>query len=155
MTPYSRLFASLLSKLKSYDIADMTEQEVVDQLSDYITPAIARFHICKKDLNDRDEEQGCFNEDLTDKEIEILANFMLLAYYDAEYVMTPTLLKVSLSQKDFNAYSPANMLDKLNDKHTQIRKDNETLVSQYSILDGLNTESALFKKRYTKRDFGW
>ena len=62
----------------------------------------------------------------------ILSNYLLLEYIDSTYIRTPTLLKVNLSSSDFNAFSPANMLDKLMAMHKTYLSENETLLSRYA-----------------------
>lgn len=131
-TPYEKLYENLLPKFRSYEIPLMTEEQVKEYLHDYLIPAITRFHICRKDLSDRDDISESFNVELSDTEIEILSNFLLLEYIDSTYVRTPTLLKVNLSSSDFNSYSPANMLDKLMDMHKTYLAENETLLSRYA-----------------------
>jgi len=131
-TPYEKLYENLLPKFKSYEIPLMTVDEVKEYLHDYLIPAIARFHVCRKNLNDRDDILERFNIELSDIEIEILSNYLLLEYIDSTYVRTPTLLKVNLSSSDFNAFSPANMLDKLMAMHKTYLYENETLVSRYA-----------------------
>lgn len=131
-TSYEKIYENLLSKFHSYDIPLMTEDEVKEQLHDYLIPAIARFHICKKDLQDRDDYLEQFNSELSEMEIEILSNYVLLEYLDSTYIRTPTLLKVNLSSSDFNSYSPANMLDKLLNMHKTYLSENETLLSRYA-----------------------
>jgi len=133
----------MLPKFRSYEIPLMTIEEVQEYLHDFIAPAIARFHICRKDLNDRDETLEQFNVDLSLTEIEIISNFALIEYVDSTYVRTATLLKVNLSSSDFNSYSPANMLDKLLAMHDAYRRENETLLSRYSWLDNSSTTSKL------------
>lgn len=131
-TPYERLYENLLPKFRSYEIPIMTEEEVKEYLHDYLIPAIARFHVCRKDLSDRDDVEEHFNVELSDTEIEILSNYLLLEYIDSTYIRTPTLLKVNLSSSDFNAFSPANMLDKLMAMHKTYLSENETLLSRYA-----------------------
>ena len=131
-TSYEKIYENLLPKFRSYEIPMMTENEVEEQLHDFLIPAIARFHICRKDLSDRDDIVNCFNVELSDMEIEILSNYLLLEYIDSTYIRTPTLLKVNLSSSDFNAFSPANMLDKLMDMHKTYLAENETLLSRYA-----------------------
>ena len=131
-TPYEKIYENLLPKFRSYEIPLMTEEEVKEYLHDYFIPAISRFHICRKDLSDRDDTKEQFNSELSDTEIEILSNYVLLEYIDSTYVRTPTLLKVNLSSSDFNAFSPANMLDKLMTMHKTYLAENETLLSRYA-----------------------
>ena len=68
---------------------------------------------------------------MTDAEIEILANYMVIAYLDSNYIRVPLALKQTLSSKDFNAFSPANQLEKMVAMREMYRKDNETLLSRY------------------------
>ena len=132
VTPYEKIYENLLPKFRSYEIPIMTEEEVKEYLHDYLIPAIARFHVCSKDLSDRDDILECFNSELSTMEIEILSNYLLLEYIDSTYVRVPTLLKASLSSSDFNSYSPANHLDKLMSMHKTFLAENETLLSRYA-----------------------
>lgn len=131
-TPYEKLYENLLPKFRSYEIPLMTTEEVKDYLHDYLIPAISRFHVCRKDLNDRDDIIQVFNVDLSDTEIEILSNYLLLEYIDSEYVRTPSLLKVTLPSSDFKAFSSANMIEKLMNMHKTYLSENETLLSRYA-----------------------
>ena len=151
-TSYDRIYANLLPKFQSYDIPLMTEEEVKDYLHDFFIPAISRFHVCRKDLTDRDDENEVFNADLSDIEIEILSNYLLLEYIDSEYIRTPTLLKVNLPSTDFRVFSPANFLDKLLAMQEKYLKDNETLLSRYAWMGAkdsgiLSTIIAGYKKK--------
>lgn len=131
-TPYEKLYENLLSKFRSYEIPLMTVEEVKDYLHDFLIPAISKFHVCRKDLNDRDDIIQRFNVELSDVEIEILSNYMLIEYIDSEYVRTPSLLKIQLPSNDFKVYSPANFLDKLIAMHKTYVTENETLLSRYA-----------------------
>jgi len=131
-TPYEKIYENLLPKFRDYDIPIMSVDEVKDYLHDYLVPAISRFHVCRKDLNDRNDLLERFNCELSDIEVEILSNYALLEYIDSNYVRTPTLLKVNLSSTDFNAFSPANFLDKLMSMRKNYLTENETLLSRYA-----------------------
>ena len=131
-TSYEKLYENLLPKFRSYEIPLMSTEEVKDYLHDFLIPAISRFHVCRKDLNDRDDILQRFNVALSDIEVEILSNYLLVEYIDSEYIRTPTLLKVQLPSSDFKAFSPANFLDKLIAMRTTYTKENETLLSRYA-----------------------
>ena len=131
-TPYEKLYENLLPKFRSYEIPLMSTEEVKDYLHDFLIPAISRFHVCRKNLNDRDDILQRFNIELADIEIEILSNYMLIEYIDSEYVRVPSLLKVQLPSNDFKYYSPANHLDKLMAMHEKYKSENETLLSRYA-----------------------
>ena len=131
-TSYEKLYENLLPKFRSYKIPLMSTEEVKDFLHDFIIPAISRFHVCRKDLKDRDDILQSFNIDLSDIEIEILSNYLLIEYMDSEYIRTPSLLKVQLPSSDFKVFSPANFLDKLMAMHKTYVSENETLLSRYA-----------------------
>jgi hypothetical protein len=131
-TPYEKLYENLLPKFRSYEIPLMSTEEVKDYLHDFIIPAVSRFHVCRKNLNDRDDIVQRFNVDLSDIEIEILSNYLLIEYIDSEYIRTPSLLKVQLPSSDFKVFSPANFLDKLMAMHKAYVSENETLLSRYA-----------------------
>jgi hypothetical protein len=131
-TPYEKLYENLLPKFRSYEIPLMSAEEVKDCLHDYLISAVSRFHVCRKDLSDRDDIIQSFNVDLSDIEIEILSNYLLIEYIDSEYVRTPSLLKVQLPSSDFKVFSPANFLDKLVAMHKTYVSENETLLSRYA-----------------------
>ena len=131
-TPYEKLYENLLPKFRSYEIPLMSTEEVKDYLHDYLIPATSRFHVCRKDLNDRDDILQRFNVELSDIELEILSNYLLIEYIDSTYIRVPTLLKVSLPSSDFKVFSPANFLDKLMAMHRTYVTENETLLSRYA-----------------------
>ena len=131
-TSYEKLYENLLPKFRSYEIPLMSTEEVKDYLHDFLIPAISRFHVCRKDLSDRDDILQRFNVQLSDIEIEILSNYLLIEYIDSEYIRTPTVLKIALPSNDFKAFSGANFLEKLMAMHSTYIKENETLLSRYA-----------------------
>lgn len=148
-TPYEKVYERFLPKFRDYEIPVMPEDMVMERLHDYLVSATARFHDCRNDLTDRDDLIMRFNCELSDREIEILANYMVIEYVDSTYVKTPTLLKASLSSSDFNSYSPANMLDKLNNLQERSRVDNETLLMWYA-WDDARENGVSWSKGYKK-----
>ena len=128
-TPYTELYESVLSKIKNYDFIHLEEDEIYEILSDYLRPAIAAFRGCRQDLSQRNKVK--FKCKLNDTEIEILSNYMVIEYLDSNYIRVPLMLKPTLSSKDFNAFSPANHLNKVMEVREKYRKNNETLLSRY------------------------
>ena len=133
-TLYEKLYENLLPKFRSYEIPLMSTEEVKDYLHDFLIPAISRFHVCRKDLNDRDDILQRFNIELSDIEIEILSNYLLIEYINSEYIRTPTLLKSQMPSNDFKVFSPGNFLDKLLAMNEVYVKENETLITRYAWL---------------------
>lgn len=131
-TSYEKIYENLLPKFRSYEIPLMSTEEVKDYLYDFLIPATSRFHVCRKDLNDRDDVLQRFNVELSDIEVEILSNYLLIELLDSEYIRVPTLLKISLPSSDFKAFSKANMVEKLMNMHKTYVSENETLLSRYA-----------------------
>lgn len=150
-TSYERIYDNVLPKFRSWEIPLMSEDEVRECLHDYLVPAITRFHVCRKDLSDRNDEIGEFNVELSDIEVEILSNFLLIEYLDSTYIRTPTLLKSSLSSTDFNSFSSANMLDKLMAMHKTYLSENESLLSRYAWLS-YKDSGISFSDGYDKKE---
>lgn len=139
-TSYGVLYDSVLDKIKDYILADIEQDDVYSILHEYIRPAIVRFEDCDVDLTDRDEELGQFNVDLSDVEIEILSNYMVVEYLDANYIRIPSMLKSTLTSKDFATYSPANQLDKVKETRRLYMDENAQMMRNYSY-----RKSKLFK----------
>lgn len=148
-TSYEKVYERFLPKFRDYEIPVMPEDMVIERMHDYLVSATARFHVCRKDLSNRDGLLMRFNEELSDREIEILANYMILEYVDATYIRVPTLLKSNLSSTDFNAFSSANLLSKLNDLQERTRVDNETLLMWYA-WDAARENGVSWSKGYRK-----
>lgn len=133
-TPYETLYDRVLIKFRDWDIPQMSEEEVKEYLHDYLVPATAKFHVCRKDLHDRDDIVERFNCELSEVEMDIISNYMLIEYIDSTYIRTPSLLKASMGSSDFKTYSSANMLDKLIAMRKAYIAENESLVMRYAWL---------------------
>ena len=131
-TLYSEIFDAALSKLKDYDLFDLSQEDCYTILLAYLRPACVKFRVCRQNLKNRCDTLQSFNIQLTDDEIEILANEVAREYISANYIKTQLLLKTALPSRDFSSFSNANHLDKLLDLHKTLKKDNEQLISQYS-----------------------
>ena len=76
-TSYEKLYSNLLPKFQSYELPLLTQKQVEELLADYLSIAVTKFHICRKNLLNRDEANHQFNCDLDEIEIEILSDYML------------------------------------------------------------------------------
>ena len=151
-TSYEEIYENLLPKFRSYEIPLMSTEEVKDYLRDYLVAATSRFHVCRKDLNNRDDIIQKFNVELSDIEIEILSNYLLIELLDSEYIRVPSLLKISLPSSDFKAFSKANLIDKLMTMHKTYVAENETLLSRYAWM-GAKESGVKLGAGYKKNNF--
>ena len=148
-TPYEKLYENLFFFFFFFVFLLMSTEQVKDYLHDFLVPATSRFHVCRKDLTDRNDVLQRFNVDLSDIEIEILSNYLLIEYIDSEYIRVPSLLKIQLPSSDFKSYSSANMLEKLMNMHSTYLKENETLLSRYAWM-GLKDSGVKLSAGYKK-----
>ena len=133
MTPYKALYDSVYSKLKDYDLAAMEEAEADEIMHDYLRPAIVSFECCNQDLNDRNEENACFNYDLTAINFEILSNFMLIHFLDSTYIRTSLMLRAHMSTTDFHKFDNKDVLGKVMEVREKYHKENKQLMINYSL----------------------
>jgi len=129
-TSYDVVDNSFLNKISDDYLASLTQQQINDLMDKYRNSAIPKFKQCTK-LSDRDDNLRQFNMDLTDEEVEILANIMILewlrpAIYHADK------LKNSFSTKDYKLHSPANLLKELQELKKITEKEISRLIVSYT-----------------------
>lgn len=116
-TPYFMVDNSFLNKITDDLLLTMTEEHLEKTIDGYRNSASVKFKQCNK-LSDKNNELRRYNSTLTDEEIEILANLMVLEWL-RQRINSIELLKQSMSTKDYKMYSQANHLDVL----IKLRKD--------------------------------
>lgn len=132
MTAYTTIYSSFLDKVNDYDLADMTEGMAQTYMRGWLNQAVVRFlESCKKDLTQT--EEGGFTEDLDLMEIDILTEGMIEAWLKP-IRNNLDLLRNSLNTKDFTTFSPANLLDKVNDTYTMAHNNFLSRVKEYSFI---------------------
>lgn len=132
MTAYTTLYNSFLDKVNDYDLADMTEAMAQTSMRGWLNQAVVRFlESCKKDLTQT--EEGGFSEDLDLMEIDILTEGMVEAWLKP-IRNNLDLLRNALSTKDFTTFSPANLLDKVNDTYSMAHANFLSRIKEYSFI---------------------
>lgn len=132
MTAYATIYNSFLDKVNDYDLADMTAELVQTSMRGWLNQAVVRFlESCKKDLTQT--EEGGFTEDLDLMEIDILTEGMVEAWLKP-IRNNLDLLRNALSTKDFTTFSPANLLDKVNDTYSMAHANFLSRIKEYSFI---------------------
>lgn len=132
MTAYTTIYNSFLDKVNDYDLADMTESMAQTSMRGWLNQAVVRFlESCKKDLTQT--EEGGFTEDLDLMEIDILTEGMVEAWLKP-IRNNLDLLRNALSTKDFTTFSPANLLDKVNDTYSMAHANFLSRIKEYSFI---------------------
>lgn len=132
MTAYTTIYNSFLDKVNDYDLADMTAELAQISMRGWLNQAVVRFlESCKKDLTQT--EEGGFTEDLDLMEIDILTEGMVEAWLKP-IRNNLDLLRNALSTKDFTTFSPANLLDKVNDTYSMAHANFLSRIKEYSFI---------------------
>lgn len=134
MTSYEDIYESFLSKINDIDLANYSNDDLEKQLDLYLGQAISDFSdYCIKDLSDRDKDKKRFNVTLDDREIDILSEFMVVRWL---YPILNNLenLRNTLNTSDFSIYSPANLLEKIEQRYSSARMKARSMMNEYYLI---------------------
>lgn len=85
-TPYENIFKSFLRKIEDKDLPSYTEDEQMEMMTGWLDSAIGYIELDKlrlvNDLSDRDNDLQEFTADLDNCEIEVIAMYMVVAWYE-------------------------------------------------------------------------
>lgn len=127
-TPLTSVFDAFLGKI---DEDQWIQTEDIDVLTQdwmiLLDAAIFNFKYPRVPL-DYDKETKQFTNDLTNDEIQILANLMKFEWL-SRCIDTWDNIRFLYSDKDF---SQANFLDKLNDRYLTLKQTNKQLLDKYN-----------------------
>lgn len=141
MTNYDVIFDVFRDKAREYELYEVSEETSEDILRGWLKGAISKFKpTCASDLSDRDEDMKCFNIDLSEDEIDILAQCMVFMSLKPK-MFNSDLFKNSLSTKDYSIHSPAKMLDSISDVYKRCEQETNSIINKYSF--DLNDVSVL------------
>lgn len=130
-TPYTEVYEYFLSKISDYSFLNLTDQELEDDLRIYLRTSIANFDTAKSDLSNRDELLKQFNDDLSDKEIDILSSLMVVAYLKPKLVTSETY-KLAMSDNDYKIYSQANHIKELTSLYQSMKAEVDKMMTKFS-----------------------
>lgn len=123
-----------------YNISQSEAESLIrEQTIGYIKDAIDLFSDkceLKVDLYDYDETLGVFNNDLTKKEIGILASLVYQVYFERQLSLLGAF-KLRMSPSDLNVFSPANERKTFMSMLHDIRHENDIAISKYAATDRL------------------
>ena len=125
-TPYSKVYEAFLSKILEDEWGNWTEAEMEADLHQIMCAAIPYFKFPRVSL-ELDEENESFMDELSNEEIQIIASYMKCEWLNRS-IMTWENIRPMYAEKDF---SPANLLDKLNQALVYERKNALRLESYY------------------------
>lgn len=132
MTSFEDVYDVFRNKINDFDIANMDDSSQAEVLYGFMQSSIARFvPLCKK-LENIDTVNKTFTVDLTFTEIDILAEWMV-SYWALPYLNNQENLRNVMNTADYNLYSPANLLDKIENRYSKAYKRAKSLMNEYSL----------------------
>lgn len=129
-TPYNIIANSFLNKITDDLLLTLHEEDLENVLDLFRSSASIKFKQCSK-LSDRDENLRVYNSTLTDEEVEIVANLMVLEWLK-QRVNSIELLKQGMSSRDYHIYSQAAHLDTLLKLRKETAQDVDRLIVSYT-----------------------
>lgn len=85
-TPYEKVFKSFKKRIEDKDLPNYTEDEQIEMLTEWLDTAIGYIELdmlnITNDLSDRDNDFQEFTADLENCEIEVIAMYMVVAWYE-------------------------------------------------------------------------
>lgn len=147
-TPFSEIYERALFKMKGHELFKLqnetaSKEDIYAVLYMYLVSAQADFEdLCETDLTDINIENNQYNNDLSNKEIEILA--LGIRYHYFSYLASnDELFRNSLSAKDYSLYSPANLLKEVNSAKEQYYQEyNHKMIDYTYRFDSIATLKA-------------
>lgn len=131
MTAFETVYENFFDLVREHDL-DVVDEDTSNQiLYGWLKFAIARFTNCIKDLSKINEEEKSFIEDLDLAEVQILAQFMVLASLKPK-LHNSDLFKNGLSTKDYSTFSPANLLNSIQSIYNATKADINDAIIRYS-----------------------
>ena len=126
-TTYQSLVSSFFNKIKDNMFIEIDEQTAYDIAIGYIAPACNQFQSCTQDLDNRDDDFREFGFKLSPSNYDMLVNYMVIEWLDANYIKTNKALQARLTSKDFHSLTQSQMLGKAMELRSMLKSENDQL----------------------------
>ena len=110
-TPYEKVYGRFLNRITDFNLGDLDDYTLNEMLKNWLHSAIVNTRT-SSDLSDRDNDNEVFNVDLNDRDVELLAMGMTLAWVDQYLNSTENVLQF-IGGKEEKYYSQANHIAEL------------------------------------------
>lgn len=118
MTSLTTIYKRFLGKIEEDEWGDWAEEDVKEDMRVLLDAALPYFKFPKTSLEINEAEEA-FKEDLSNREIEIIATYMKIMWLNRT-ILTWETIKNFYDERDF---SPGNLLDKLNSTFEREQKN--------------------------------
>ena len=130
-TSYEEIYNLAANKITDPEIALLLPEDIEELFYGYLISAIPKFHKCKNDLSNRDDELRQFNVDLLDVEKEILAILVVREWLQPQ-LYSALLTKQVFSDKEQKYYSQSSHLSELRALDETLKIDAQKLSRDYT-----------------------
>ena len=131
-TPYSAFYNIFLGKVTDYDILAFEDTDRNAILKGLLKSACVQFSkICRQNLEDRDDATETFAETIDDDAIEIVTELMISEWLKSKLYLSESF-KNAMNTKDFNQFSPANLLKEIRETYNLTKFNAKKLMIDYS-----------------------
>lgn len=146
-TSFDTIFKVFYDKIEKdeafFNYYNLTTQEAFDlaqeRAESYLIESIVRLTIkCTPDIDFRnyDLENKVINEDITDIEVEVLANLMFEKYISRDIAKLKAF-EVNFTPTDLQVFSPSQSRKSFMDMYKEVKNDNKEMLALYASVDRL------------------
>ena len=121
-TDFNIIYNCFYSKITDDMYMELDETQTKAMSEELLLNAIPWFEFPRVNINNYDLTKKCFNVDLTYEEVNILATYMMLGWFDQQ-LASVEVVRMKYSGSDFKFTSQANHMAKL----TALRKEYERI----------------------------
>ena len=138
---YNVFINTFLSKITEYEFIKLDDESAEEILDGFLKRAVSEFKaVCKYDLvNTRDDALRQFDIEISDSDLDEIADIIsegMIVQWLKGYVNKQELLENQLNTRDFQTYSPAELLMRVGNAYTQAKKDYTQMIREYSYVHG-------------------
>lgn len=126
-TPYETVYGRFLNRITDFNLGDLDDHTLNEMLKSWLRTAIVNART-SSDLSARDDENEVFNIDLSDRDIELLAMGMTLAWIEP-VINSTELTSQFIGGKEEKYYSQANHIEALRNLREDTRVEMKRLHS--------------------------
>lgn len=142
-TKYSEIYNRAMFRFTDYGFLDIYADKRDKIMRKYLMQAQVDFKpYCQVDLEDYNDDEEQFNQTLGNEEQEILALGVAYNWLSSKAISSE-LLHNTMIRKDYNSYSPANLLKEITTLRSVLGQEYQGMMKEYSYrysnLDKLKT----------------
>lgn len=123
-------------RITDYDVLKRAFQDHYTLMERYLMSTVSDFRPhCIYDLTDRNEDEKCFNADLDDECLEILA-LGISYYWLSSHTLSSDLMANRMNAKEYSFFSPAILLGQIKELRNDVQQEFKRAIVLYTYRHG-------------------